>query len=223
MYMDVLVATVCTDTNANLLEHSAKKHGIPLHITQRGQPWVCYRDNKVFNFFECVRNLSFDVLVYLDANDVIFTRPSFVQETLEHLDRLRTKFMIAGESNNFPWPQRYEPFYKNNPRRLKYANSGAWAATREGYFKAAEFMLIWNDGYVENGRSVDAGNDDQIYCHELAARGLGAIEDEGRWCLNLYGLTDHEVEQHIQTHKPCIIHGSSGENKSRVNALYHKL
>jgi hypothetical protein len=216
--MSILLIGICTNFHTTPLEESCKHFGVPLLMTQRGEPWVSFRQNKMINLRRDLEKREWESVLYMDANDSFITRATVLQETEELL--LRHPFVISGESNCYPWPNRHGPYYTSD-KLLKYPNAGIWAAKREAYTTVLDWALQWHDDYVECGRAV-SDSDDQLYHHEFVQRGMAVVEESGRWCLNLYGLTDRQIDEQL-TLRPAIIHGSSYENKRRVTALYKRL
>lgn len=214
------LATIWTKPGTALLEESCRRWGLPLMVLQRGSSWTSYRFNKVDLLLRDLERTEFEVVLFCDACDVFFSRATVLEESLAVLDRSGSDIVVSGESNCFPWPKRHRAWYQGTAR-CRFPNAGVWIGRRDAVLGELKLMTESTDDYSEDG--WDRHNCESQFWHEMILAGRAKVEDTERWCLNIYGLSDAEVAESVRDNRPLIVHGSSPENKGRVNDLWRKV
>lgn len=204
---------------------SCARFDVPLLVLQEGEPYVHSYHNKVERFFPAVRDLDFDVLVWIDADDAFLTRdprPAAVQA----LQDVGTDFLMGAEVLLWPWPEKLGPYFPQ-VARCSYPNAGVWAATRAGFLREFSGMMAYaandTEHHEEGGRHLR--NEDQALFQAWMTLGGGRIALDTREDLVL-NLPRLEVSEQaffldlVNGRLPAIVHGP-GIAKGLVRSLWN--
>lgn len=210
--MKVLTCCIWTKPEEeSILIESAKKYGIPLVVSQKGEPWVGWHRNKVSVFLDWLRGQDCDAVFYVDADDAFFTGPDAVAQAVQQLDASGKPMLIGAETKCWPWPVRYGGSF-DGPERCQYPNAGCWIATKGSAVAMLERIIVEqenDDGYEEGGWG--RGNCDQQHYAEEAIAGRAAVDVAERLVLNLSYLEEPDYVSLCRVlakdGRPAVMHG----------------
>jgi hypothetical protein len=193
-----------------------------LWVTQGGEEWVDPIITKVHRLHRDLAKADWDTVVFADSVDSFVTGFDAVAKCVDALAASGKDFLASGESACFPWPMvhkaRHDAMHADYPIRYRYPNAGVWVATRAGFLR--EYQKIIDtpaDGYAEQG--FERATCETPAFHEAVLDQRMAVG--GSWCLNLYGLSNAEIEAGLRE-RPAVVHGSSPENKGKVVDLWRQ-
>jgi hypothetical protein len=206
---------------------SANLHGIEVTLIGRDQPWVDFYDAKISRLWKITKDLTgYDFVIMIDATDTLFA--TGLGELHTKWQTYNSDFVISGEINNWPWPQRYA----NHPlkdQRFGGLNSGFYMATWDAFCRTMKHLNEQkDDGYIEQGKTVK--NQDQAAFWRAYMEGLPMTIDsrcllsqathmiDGRWLLNREMIWGRRPQNLWTTSFPCTFH-CNGADTARLQGL----
>lgn len=207
------------------LIESAERHGIELTVIGQGMQFENWWLSKFVRLWEAVgHRQEFDNIVFIDGTDSLFA--TGLEELLEGFPG-RGDFVVAGESNCWPfWELGNAPAF-DQCETYRYPNPGFWMATWPAFQREmAALLAMPHTEHQVNGETI-YNNDQGRIGLGIAQGRLDITIDVARRCsLALHYLgdrttTDPEIEwgprpRIVATNvRPCTIH-CNGAAKSQL-------
>ena len=209
--MKLLVATVWSypgrPVEDSPLWQSCRRLGVPLFVSQSGEPYLSHFQNKIAHLARDLRAKDWDYVLFADGNDTFLTRRP--EEAGALLAAYGTDFLVSAEAECWPNPARHAGLFPPAASACRFPNSGVYVATRAAFEREFAAMAHLSATVADPADAVD----DQYLFIERLLSGRSGMRADDRGLLSL-SLNAHPEPAAALRRRillgdaPLVVHGN---------------
>lgn len=232
----LVVSVACSLSTELHRDLDASREAFPgwnVHYIGKGRVMTSYIDAKLYMLrdFLILNRDMFDYVLYIDSNDVLFTRPFDEEALLSAFAALQSDVVFCGEAQCYPMPQ-LEALYHPSDARLRYLNSGCFMSTAAAALPLLNHAIELYERYPQYKTLGWNPPGDQTYLQLcLFSKSLGLklrVDEGGSMFAATYSVPDDAFtfdggELRCDGARPFMLHCQSDDKHARKREFMRKL